>query len=149
MIRTVNDKNRGQSLVELAVVLPVLLLGIVVSSQLIVLCADEFVMQKRVWNAFRQASLQGSAVLNASLVRPLWGIPTPVIFHRSSEIPNPWRPFKAMPLLGSTVQSPGYIVSFNVSSSLLPKYGIGWVLPAVPFQAGAEVPLEPEIPREE
>jgi hypothetical protein len=137
-------KVQGQTLVEMAVVLPILGLAIAAGIQLIVFCHNMITLQLMAANAVRQISAESPMVPPDSMSHLLWGQTLVVVPKSSRQTIQPWRPFWGK----STVQSPGCLVLVTMQTTLLPGPGFGRFLPLVRQAAAAETLFEPPRPSE-
>jgi hypothetical protein len=138
-------ENSGQTLVEVAVVLPLLGLAIAVALQLIFLCLNRIELQVLAAKAVRQISVESPRVAPLVIPNPLWGRAMPPQQRSSPNAIQPWHPFKGP----STIQTQGSVAVVRVESQLLPMGGFGSVLAMVTQVATAETLLEPPRPAED
>jgi len=138
-------KSNGQTLVEVAVVLPLLGLAIAVALQLIFVFLNRIELQVLAAKAARQISVETPSVPSIVIPNPLWGRATPPQQRSSTNAIQPWNPFKGQ----STIQSTGYLAVIQIKSNLLSGGGFGSVLPNVAQYATAETLLEPPRPPED
>jgi hypothetical protein len=135
--------NRGQTLVEVAAVLPLLGLAIAVALQLIFICVNKIELQVLAMKAARQISVDSRK--RSPTPSSLWGRNTPTKQSTSTSTLRPWHPFKGP----STIKTPGYLTAVKVESRLLAAGAFGYILPNVDIVASAESPLEPPLPTED
>lgn len=127
----------GQTLVEVALILPWLLLAVVVFAQVWCLCHNACAMQMGVFQYVRERLLS-----EVEVMRELRGQVTPPSFHVEHRMIQTWRPFPG----SATVKTPGFLAS--VQGSVMQWKG-GWGLPPLRIVAFAEIPQEPPIPEEQ
>jgi hypothetical protein len=141
-------RNRGQALVEVALVLPVLGLGVAAAVLLIIYGHNVICLQMMAAKAARRMTVEAPSLLPVAVPHPLWGrvtLPTQRPIRQSLE---PWRPFQGLPA-APTVQTQGQLASIQIKSLLLPGLGFSRDLPVVTQMAEAETLLEPPQPPEE
>jgi len=139
-------KVSGQALVEVALALPVLGMGVAVAVLLLVYAHNVICLQLMASKAARRMTVESSSYAPIIIRHPLWGRIT-VLRQRGSPQPlEPWRPFKGAV---RTVEVPGRLVSMQISSRLLPGLGFSRQLPALTQLAAAETLVEPSRPLEE
>ena len=148
--RGTESKNAGQSLVELAFLLPFFCFAIVVYFQLLVLCHNAMVLQASAAHIARAIALsdgpQASSLTQDILAAArLLGRSMPPTIHRNSAPLNPWRPFKGL----EVVKTPGGVITAEIRSVLGPKTMFRWALPLTLLTFTAEFPKEPPLPEEE
>jgi hypothetical protein len=139
-------EESGQTLVELALVLPCFCLGVFMAVQLICYCHNMVELQ-------RMAQLMSDRISYDSYAdnkvykrfNSLWGHFLIPQIHFSRQAPQPWRPFRGI----STVQNSGQLFGVSVKTDLLPGAGFSRVLDTVSQQGVAETFLEPPIPVED
>ncbi len=146
------QKSSGQTLVELALVMPVVLLLIFTGFQIVAACVNLVVLQTKVFQTSRRVSNHQRS-FPGLLGFSLWGRAAFPRLQRSSQTLQPWRPFKRViglpvPVI-NTVHTPGYLVQLRLQSSLWPGMGITRMLPIVPLHVSAETILEPDPPAEQ
>ena len=137
-------KNRGQTLVELALVLPCFCLGIFTAVQLIWFCHNMIELQRMAALDIERVNLEhfkrsGTHFLFDSMFGNI--SPPKATFKKEA---TPWRPFKGW----STIQVPGQIVSVKESSDLRHGRGFTRVLAQVAQSANAETLLETPLPED-
>ena len=146
------QKSSGQTLVELALVLPVLVLLVFAGFLIVATCVNLVVLQTKVFQTARTVSKHQTS-FPGLLGLSLWGRARLPTLKRSSQTFQPWRPFKrvyAPPLpVISTIHTPGYLVQMHLKSTLWPGLGITRMLPTVPLHVSAETILEPDPPSEQ
>jgi hypothetical protein len=138
-------RDGGQTLVEVALVLPLLGLAVAVAVQMIVFCHNMIALQMMAAKAARQISVESPRLPPPPIPSPLWGHVTPAVLRQSKQIVPSWLPFKGK----STVQSAGQLVLVQIKSQLLPGLGFGRVLPMLTQTATAETLFEPPRPSED
>ena len=142
------DKRRayeGQTLVELALVLPCFCLGIFMAVQLMTYCHNMVELQRMSMVALHRVTIENyKDAYKHYWFHSLYGNVTKPQDHFASQIPNPWRPFHGK----STIQDTGRIVNVTVKCDLLPEKGFSQVLPRVSQSAQAEVILEAPLPED-
>jgi hypothetical protein len=147
------NRTRGQSLVEMALILPLIFFVLLTYFQLLVTCHNAIVLQGMTAKAVRAEALrEGSGTINTLQAlfseTSLLGNFVPPRSARDTALLNPWRPFKGL-VPNQTIQTPGYLMSTRMTSSMLPKKLFIWRLPRVSLNFLAEYPKEPPIPGEE
>ena len=139
-----NEAESGQSLVEMALVLPVLLFVLALAIQLIFYCHNMIELQRMAMVAGDRLTIENyKDARNYYWFNSLQGNFLTPKLHYKSEVVQ--RPFNGR----STVQSPGRLVLVWAESNLLPGFGFMSWLPKVSQEAYAEVLLEPPLPRDE
>jgi hypothetical protein len=139
------SQTHGQTLAELALILPVFCSGLMVTVQLICFCHNMIELQRMAMVAIDHVSVENYR----SERRHYWfhslrgHVTIPRASYKSEKL-QPWRPFKGI----ATITEPGRLVKVRVSSDLLPRSGFGRVLAPVTQCAFAETMLEPRIPSE-
>lgn len=141
----VNRRQNGQTLVELALVLPCFCLGIFMAVQLIYLCHNMIELQRMAALDVERASLEHFRSGGKHfLFESMFGIVSPPRAEFKKK-PTPWRPFKGE----FTIKVPGQIVSVKESSTLHHGSGFSGVFPDVLQSANAETLLETPLPENE
>ena len=136
---------QGQTLVELAVVLPCFCLGIFMGLQLMYYCHNMISLQRMATVVANRISIENyKDAYKYTWFYSLYGNAMPPTIHYQSQVPASWKPFRGL----STVKERGRIVQVTVQSQLLPGLGFSRVLPRVTQDAAAEIFLEPPIPQE-
>jgi hypothetical protein len=139
-------RQSGQTLVELAVVLPCFCLGIFMAVQLMCYCHNMIELQRMAQLAIDRVSYDNyQSGKTYSLFDSLWGRTS---FSRPpplSDMPRPWRPFRGI----STIREPGHFFHVHLDSVLMPGDGFSRVLPGVTQKSYAENFIEPPVPPEE
>ena len=138
--------ERGQTLVELSLVLPCFCLGVFMAVQLMTYCHNMVEMERMAQLAIDRINpdTYGNRS-NYSLFNSLWGYFSPPKIQYSSEMPQPWRPFHGI----STVKQEGRFFNVKVGMDLLPGAGFSRVLGTVRQESFGETYLEPPVPPEE
>ena len=139
-------RNKGQTLIEVAVVLPLVCLAIVVTVQMIAFCHNAVLLQKMAFQTSRDLSASMRTTPAWLIRNPLWGRGAAPCPHRSTSILNPWRSFRTR--LCPRVSDPGHVTTVDVDSVLLPTMGFGSDLMPLHQTASAEAYLEPPIPQQ-
>ncbi len=138
--------NRGQALVELAIVLPCFCLGVFMAVQLITYCHNMVELQRMAQLAIDRLNPDTYGDRSKySLLNSLWGYFTLPEIRYSSERPRPWRPFHGP----STVKQEGCWFSVKVGTTLLPGAGFSSAWGTVKQESFGETYLEPPVPPEE
>ena len=139
------QKTQGQTLIELALVLPCFCLGVFMAVQLIWYCHNMIEIQRMAALEIERVSLEHyEQKRQYSLFHSLFGVVTPPRAQFQDPIPSPWRPFRGV----STIREPGRIISVKVLSDLLPGAGFSRVLSRTTQEAAAETLLETPLPKE-
>lgn len=143
------DRGRrigGQTLVELAIVLPCFCLGVFMAVQLMTYCHNMIEMERMAQLAIDRLNpdTYGNRT-KYSLLNSLWGNFTLPEIHYSSERPQPWRPFHGI----STVKQEGRLFNVEVGMYLMPGAGFSRVLDTVKQVSFGGTYLEPPVPVEE
>jgi hypothetical protein len=136
--------HKGQTLVELAVVLPCVCLGIFMGLQLIFFCHNMIELQRMAALDIERVSLEHfRAGGKHFLFDSMFGdISAPRAKFQKE--PTTWRPFKGW----STVHVPGQIVSVEEKSILYHGAGYAHDLAQVTQSANAETLLETPLPED-
>ena len=138
--------NRGQTLVELALVLPCFCLGVFMAVQLMTYCHNMIELQRMAqvmidritYKNYRSSKIYTRPnSLDGKLTHPM--------AHFSTERVQPWRPFNGI----STVDEEGRFFKVKVDTTLLTGNGFRGDLERVKQQAFAETYLEPPLPPED
>jgi hypothetical protein len=138
-------QDRGQTLVELALVLPCFCLGIFMAVQLMTYCHNMIELQRMAQVALHRVTIENyKDAYKHYWFHSLYGNVTLPRDRFTSQAPAPWRPFGGF----STIDDPGRIVQVTVTTALLPGRGFSQVLAKVNQTAQAETLLEPPIPGE-
>ena len=145
------DKPRtdsGQTLVELALVLPLTALLLFMGFQIVAACVNLVVLQTKAAQAVHKiVEAKNRPSLLPLIGTPLWGR-TSLVRPQSTRNPaKPWRPFKGVPF-ASTLSTPGHYALLNLESTLLPGLGFARILPSFRMKAMAETYIEPDPPAE-
>ena len=137
---------RGQTLVELALVLPCFCLGVFMAVQLICYCHNMIELQRMVQVMADRVSYDNyRARKSYSRFNSMWGRFSDPWVHFSNDPVQPWLPFHGK----STIQEPGRFIRAYSESDLLPGQGFSRVLAKKTERAYAETYLEPPIPPED
>jgi len=143
------DKRKclgGQTLVELAIVLPCFCLGVFMAVQLMTYCHNMIELERMAQLAIDRLNPDTYGERTKySLFNSLWGNFSPPQIRYSSEMPQPWRPFHGP----STVKQEGRFFNVKVSMLLMPGAGFSSVLDTVKQESFGETYLEPPVPQEE
>ena len=138
-------KDHGQTLVELALVLPCFCLGIFMAVQLMCYCHNMVELQRMAQVMIDRVSCENyTGQKKYKRFESLWGEYTNPRASFSNVQFVPFLPFKGK----STLKEPGRFIRVNVHSDLIPGEGFTSVLSRVSQQAFAETYLEPPIPSE-
>jgi hypothetical protein len=135
--------SKGQSVVETALVLPVLFLGIFTALQLIWYCHNMIELQRMAGVAADRLSLENLHKTNYHWISLLQG-PTTIpksTRHRETELQ--WIPARGVHL----AHDRGVYATVRVETMLLPGTGFSRVLGAVRQDASAQTLIEAEPPR--
>jgi len=140
----VERRQKGQTLVEVALVLPCVCLGVFMGVQLIYYCHNMIELQRMAALDIERISLEhfrsgGRHFLFESMFGPI--SPPMAKFEKKA---TPWRPFEGL----STLQAPGQIVSVEERSDLKHGAGFAGVFPQVTQRANAETLLETPLPED-
>jgi hypothetical protein len=141
-------RNRGQALVEVALVLPVLGLGVAVAVLLMVYAHNVICLQIMAAKAARRMTVETPHLAPVILSHPLWGR---TVFPIQKAIPEPlepWRPFRGLPV-APTVATAGQLMSVQINCRLLPGLGFSRDVASVMQSAAAETLIEPPRPAED
>ena len=134
-----NNKG-GQSLVEVAIVLPVLMVGIFVTAQLAIFCHNRVSLQKMAL----QIAVKKTAEDAYTPTNILWGRASLSVSHpKILQLPHPWRYFYS---LTSVNKSPGHVYSLQASSVLSPSAMLFGKIPTVLQMATAVAYSETPAP---
>ena len=137
---------KGQTLIELAVVLPCFCMGVFMGVQLIYYCHNMIELQRMAQVAIDRVSYENYEIRKKyTRFQSLWGPYKKRPSTFGSEIPQPWRPFKGI----STIKNSGRYIHVCVTSDLLPGAGFSRVFPKVTQQAFAATFLESSVPEEQ
>ncbi len=143
------SRIRGQAMVEVALLMPILIITFAVTVQVIVLCHNHVAMQMIASRLIRRVSSDQKKSLNSPLLYTLlWGRVTPPRAKRSSHLCLPWREFRPVYLM-STIKSPGSWASIEIKSTLSPGITAAGYMAHFPLLSTAEILLEPPVPAEE
>jgi hypothetical protein len=135
----------GQTLMELALVLPCFCLGIFMAVQLICLCHNMVELQRMATVALHKLTLETYQDREEHYwFHSLWGHFKLRQDRYRSQVPEPWRPFKGI----SIIDRAGRIVQVNVRSRLLPGGVFSRALDPLVLEANAETLLEPPVPED-
>jgi hypothetical protein len=135
----------GQTLVELALVLPCFCLGIFMAVQMMTYCHNMVELQRMSMVALHRVTIENyKDAFKHYWFHSLYGNVTKPQDHFASQMPNPWRPFRGI----STIKDSGRIVQVTVASDLLPGNGFRKVLARVTQTAQAETLLEAPLPED-
>ena len=137
--------SNGQTLVEAAMVLPVLGLGIFMALQLIWYCHNMVQLQRMAALAAERFSPGKSATTRGySLFYSLEGrVLAPEIICQDRSAAT-WLTASG----ASTIKTKGTVLTATVSTTLFPGTGFSRLLPAVRQQAIAALPIDPPVPAE-
>ena len=136
---------RGQTLVELSLVLPCFCLGIFMAVQLMCYCHNMIELQRMVQVMTDRVSYDNYlARKKYARFNSLWGRVTDPWVYFSNNPLQPWQPFRGK----STIQEPGRLIRAYSENDLLPGLGFSSVLAKKTQRAYAETYLEPPIPQE-
>lgn len=146
MSRRYRDFSRtGQTLAEMAIVLPVLCLGIFTAVQTCRYGINMLESQRMAQlNAKRLTAEDFPASRNHHLFHSLKGVTTTPGVGFRRRVAVPWRAHHGF----RTLQTRGWIAQAEVESQLLPSGGWTKTLPRLRQSAIAWTYLEPEVPRE-
>jgi len=135
--------ERGQTLVELALVLPCFCLGVFMAVQLICYCHNMIELQRMAQVMVDRVSYENyKATKPYTRFNSLWGRFSFPRARYATQLSQPWRPFQGV----SVVKEPGRFFSVHVDTDLLPGQGFSSVLSVVSQKAYAETFLETPIP---
>ena len=139
-------RNRGQSLVELALVLPCFCIGVFMAVQLIWYCHNMIELQRMAQVMVDRLSFENyRAEKLYTRFNSLWGrFALPEARFTRESIPD-WRPCRGL----STLQDQGQLFGVEVQTRLFPGSGFSSGLATVTQRGLAETYLEPAIPPEE
>ncbi len=143
------DKRKrigGQTLVELALVLPCFCLGVFMAVQLMTYCHNMIEMERMAQLAIDRVNpdTYGSRT-QYSLFNSLWGyFSLPAIQYTPGRA-DPWRRCNGM----YTVKAEGSFFNVRVSMLLMPGAGFSSVLDTVKQESFGETYTEPPVPPEE
>jgi hypothetical protein len=140
------QNNRGQALVEVALTLPVLGLGIAVAVLLIAYGHNQICLQLMAAKTARRMTVESPSVSTMVWPHPLWGRVTVPSQKPTPQVLEPWRLFRGM---ADTVDTHGQLVSIEIKSQLLPGLGFSRNLPILTQRAQVEALLEPPRPEED
>jgi len=137
-------EEHGQSLVEVAVVLPLLMMGIFVTAQLAIFCHNRVCLQTM---ALQMATKKTSETPYARPVNTLWGnttlsAPSP----KTVSLPHPWRYFYSLTAVNN---SPGHIYMARATSVLGPGPVLAGKIPNVTQLATAAAYVETPAPSQD
>jgi len=142
----VKQKQQGQTLVELALVLPCFCLGVFMAVQLIYLCHNMVELQRMAQVVIDRVSYENYQVRKKyTRFQSLWGPYKRRISEFGSEIPQPWRPFNGI----STIHNSGRYIHVCVATDLLSGAGFSRVFPKLTQQAFAATFLESSVAEEQ
>src|SRR5205085_2517411 len=112
--------SRGQTLVELALVLPCFCLGVFMAVQLICYCHNMIELERMAQLMIDRVTYQNyRATKPYYLFNSLWGRFVPPLCHFSTSLSKPWRPFSGL----STIQKEGRTFQMHIETHLLPSAG--------------------------
>jgi hypothetical protein len=135
-------QDHGQTLVELALVLPCFCLGVFMAVQLLTYCHNMVEIQRMAQVALHRITIETYRdAYKHYWFNSLYGNVTLPHDSFSSQSPHPWRKF----IGASTVDDSGLLVTVHVASDLLPTNGFRRVLSRVTQAAEAVALLEPPI----
>jgi hypothetical protein len=138
----------GQTLVELALVLPVTALLIFMSFQIVAACVNLVVLQTKAAQAVHKiVGMKSGPSLWPLVGTPLWGRTSLVRPLRTSTPLQPWRPFKGMPF-APTLSTPGHYALLSLESTLIPGLGFTRSLKMFRMKINAETYVDPDPPAE-
>jgi len=139
------SRGRGQTLVELALLLPCFCLGVFMAVQLMCYCHNMIELQRMATLDIERVSLEHFKTNRRHfLFDSLFGSVTMPRSRFQKETPVSWRPFKGI----STLRAPGQIIKVHVQSDLLPGAGFTRGLARLTQEANAETLLETPLPAE-
>jgi hypothetical protein len=137
--------SSGQALLEVALVLPVLIVAISVGVQVIIYSHNQIALEVLASKVVRRLSAEAPVAPRIIYPNPLWGRATPpLVSSPNREAPQPWRHFVG---LSRTVTTAGRYVSVELSSRLFPGISTGRLL--LTQNATGETLLEPSRPPED
>jgi hypothetical protein len=137
--------EQGQTLVELALVLPCFCLGVFMAVQLMTYCHNMIELQRMAMVALHRVTIENYRdAYKHYWFHSLYGNVTQPKDHYTSQVPSSWRSFHGE----STIGDPGRLVQVTVKSDLLPGSGFSQVLARVTQSAQAETLLEPPLPED-
>jgi hypothetical protein len=137
---------RGQTLVELALVLPCLCLGLFMAVQLVCYAHNMIEIQRMAQVTIDRVSYENYASRKRyTRFEALWGRGQAPRSSFRSEPARSWRPFRGI----STIQDRGRWVQARVEARLLPNGPFSRNLGTLPEAALAETWLEPPVPVED
>ena len=139
-------KQRGQSLVELALVLPCFCLGVFTAVQLMCCCHNMVELQRMGQNMIDRVTYANyQSAKKYTRFNSLWGNFSAPWAYFDTQVVEPWRPFKGV----STISDPGRFFRVHVDSQLLPGAGFTSELSTVLEQGYADTFIEPPAPVEQ
>lgn len=140
--------NQGQSLVEMALILPLFFFVAVVFFHLLIAFHNAIELQVRTATIARDiAADEGSAGYMKDLLPPMnmLGQVLPPVFHRDSRLLAPWRSYRAL----ETIKTSGHLIAVQMHIATLPRTIFKWMLPQTTLTYTAEFPQDPPVPAEE
>jgi hypothetical protein len=138
----------GQTLVELALVLPVTALLIFTGFQIVAACVNLVILEtKAAQAAHKIVEVKSRPSLLFLVGTSLWGRTSLVRPQSNSMAPQPWRPFKGV-LFAPTLSAPGCYSNVTLQSTLLPGLGFTQNLNTFHMKINAETYVEPDPPAE-
>jgi hypothetical protein len=139
------SREQGQTLVELAIVLPLFCLGVFTTVHLGRVIHDAVEIQRMASVAAASVSLENyRGTRSYYWLNSLIGDFSVPKISCTSEVVGGWRPFRGI----ATLKTHGRIVKATVGTTLFPGEGFTRVLPRVRYSASAETLLEPAVPEE-
>ncbi len=140
-----HDARSGQTLVETALVLPLICLTIAVVVQIVASCHNAVALQRIAYQAARALSAESGGVPANLAAGRLWGRESSPRKPRTNSASDGLKSFNAP----SRVTQAGHISFLTMTSRLLPTGGFGRNLPALNQEATAEALVEPPSPKED
>jgi len=139
--------SKGQALVEVAIVLPLMGLGVFMALQLIWYCHNMLELQRMAMITADQVTFKTrDQKRHYTLFDSLWGRILPPNLKRTSRLVPNW--LYASPSL-TVSKDPGYLVEIETSTDLLPSRGFIRFLPVVKQHAFAEILLDAPLADDE
>ena len=138
--------DRGQTIVELAIVLPCFCLGVFMGVQLMWCCHNFVELQRMAQVMIDRVTLENyQSRKKYTRFTSLWGEYEDPWGYFDTVTVQPWRPFNGV----STFKETGRFFRVHVDSELFHGEGFTNVLANVPERAYAETFIEPPIPAEQ
>jgi hypothetical protein len=135
----------GQTLTELALVLPCFCLGVFMAVQLICYCHNMIEIQRMAQVMIdRQSEGNAQGSRKYWLFQSLWGRTGVNRIKSDSRSAYDWRPFRGI----STTDHAGWYRQIQVSTQLLPGKGFSRTFASVKQSGFAETYIEPPLPPE-